>query len=163
MYGPRALVPLEERFWAKVDRRGDAECWEWTACRAPSGYGRIGIGQQRDTDYAHRVSWRLHFGEIPDGLYVCHRCDNPPCVNPAHLFLGTHAENMRDAQVKGRVRNNPRRGESNGWAKLTDATVRDARRLWASGTSMRSLAKRYGVTFRTMDDAVKGLSWRHVA
>ena len=75
-------------------------CWNWTESTAPNGYGRMSYNGT--TDYAHRLSWNAHFGVIPDGLHVLHRCDNPTCVNPEHLFLGTHQDNMDDMMRKGR-------------------------------------------------------------
>ena len=89
---------MEERFWQKV-RKGPG-CWEWTSARLPSGYGLI---SWRGTEhYAHRVSWMIHHGEVPAGMYVLHRCDNPPCVNPDHLYPGDAADNMRDCISRGR-------------------------------------------------------------
>lgn len=94
----RKLLPIQVRFWKYVDKKGENECWEWNRSKYPNGYGRIG------KHYAHRFSWILTNGEIPNGLHVCHSCDNPPCVNPKHLWLGTVADNMHDRDSKGRGR-----------------------------------------------------------
>lgn len=88
------------RFWAKVDRGDD--CWEWTGIKDPNGYGRCGMFGET---LAHRVAWKLTREAIPGGLFVLHRCDNPPCCNPDHLFLGTQADNIADMDHKGRRRN----------------------------------------------------------
>src|SRR5229473_531412 len=97
-------IPLVERFWSKV-RKSDG-CWEWIAGKHRFGYGIIrdgGRGSRMRT--AHRISWEFHNGSIPAGLWVLHRCDNPQCINPDHLFLGTQFDNMTDAARKGRIRN----------------------------------------------------------
>ena len=94
-------IPVEERFWKFVDKSTD--CWIWRGA-SEGRYGLIGIGGSGNMDYAHRVSWKLNFGNIPSGLFVLHKCDNSLCVNPSHLFLGTHQDNMDDMKRKGRVR-----------------------------------------------------------
>lgn len=91
---------VEERFWSKVSKCECDKCWEWTASLNSKGYGRMNM--QGRTGLSHRLSWLIHFSEIPDGLDVLHHCDNPKCVNPNHLFLGTHSDNMRDMVKKGR-------------------------------------------------------------
>lgn len=101
--------PLADRFWEKVDKNGSVHpvlgtrCWMWTASLGTAGYGQIGVGGRGVPPGAsHRVSWELHFGPIPDGLNVLHKCDVKPCVNPAHFFLGTLLDNNADMKAKGR-------------------------------------------------------------
>ena len=148
-------VPLEQRFWSKVAVGEPDECWEWQAARMPRGYGVIG-GPVR---YAHRAVWVLTHGEVPAGMHVLHRCDNPPCVNPAHLFLGTHAKNVADMDAKGR-RKGPK-GETHPAAKLTAEQVRAIRRECAE-VSQRVVAERYGVDPSTVSRIVHGKQWRSV-
>ncbi len=146
------------RFWKKVDRRAPEECWPWTGS-TDRRYGHARMGGRHIK--AHRMSWTLANGEIPAGLVVCHRCDNPICVNPAHLFLGTHQENTDDKMRKGR--NRPPRGTRNHIAKLDDDTVRAVREAHSLGTSVRALARIHGVNPTTMGRVVKGESWKHVS
>lgn len=106
---------LQDRFWSKVNKGLDSECWEWTG-NCAKGYGKIGIGGKHGATLpTHRVSWEIHHGLIPEGLWVLHKCDNPKCVNPNHLFLGTASDNAKDMAAKNR--------NKNGTTKLTVENV----------------------------------------
>ena len=108
------LTPLADRFWARVEK--GENCWEWTGATAV-GYGYLGLGRREDgIAGAHRISWQLHYGEIPPGMDVCHHCDNRKCVRPDHLFLGTRRQNMQDASRKGRLATLPHHRKG-GWPK----------------------------------------------
>lgn len=150
------------RFWDRVDKRGDDECWPWLV-PSERGYGQLQYDYHHYT--AHRFSWLIHYGD-PGDMYVCHNCDNPECVNPSHLFLGTPAENSRDMARKGRAstHGNPTtRGVDHGNAKLDPEKVREMRRLRTDeGWEYRPLAKKYGVTPRAAWCAINGVTWAHV-
>lgn len=153
--------PLAARFWAKVERRGPDECWPWLAAtNTPGRYGRISRGGRGGPGFgAHRVSWEIHNGPIPDGLYVCHRCDNPSCVNPKHLFLGTARENVADMVAKGRGGNPPAwSGETHPGAKLTDEQVAAIRS--AARGSIAKLARSLGINRTHAFDIRSGRAWR---
>jgi predicted DNA-binding protein (UPF0251 family) len=125
------------------------------------GKGGKGNGQV----YAHRVSWGLHNGPIPEGMWVLHRCDNPSCVNPTHLFLGTQADNVADMISKGRQATPEQTahiGEKNGRARLTPDQVRTIRTLVAGGVSETEAARRYGVGQTTVSYIVLRKSWKHI-
>jgi len=149
---------LEERFWSKVIKGADDGCWIWTA-HTHRGYGRISLGVGKVLE-AHRVAYELLKGPIPEGMHVLHHCDNPICVNPNHLFLGTNADNLHDAAVKYRV------GHLNccGNAKLTYAQVREIRRRYNQGhVTYQRLAEEYGVTHSQIGYIIKGQCWREDA
>lgn len=151
---------IEERFWSKVDRRSPTECWEWQAGRHDKmGYGAFLIG--RRSCLSHRVAYQLTNGDIPKGLYVLHSCDNPPCCNPAHLFLGTYQDNNRDKARKGRA--NPPFGEREPNHKLTEADVRQIRQRYAAGNvRQRDIAADYGISQRLVSLIVRREAWRHI-
>lgn len=149
----------EERlaaFWAKVDKSGGPdECWQWTAFTNEDGYGKVRWGKPLWS--AHRVSYLLAYGDFPLELEVCHTCDNPACVNPEHLFLGTHLDNMRDCARKGRNVS----GEANGMHRLTATQVIEIRQRYADGeTDQGRLAEEFGVDRSHVCKIVNRQKWR---
>lgn len=127
------------RFWAKVNKTDS--CWLWTAALS-HGYGAIAWGSRRQMA-AHRVAYELEIGSIPTGMEVCHHCDNPPCVNPAHLFIGTHADNMADMAAKGRSPSMA--NEKCGKTKLTDVEVDHIRLMAVQGMKQVEIARYFGI------------------
>lgn len=173
---PRAPRPpvtheqLEARFWIKVKKGAAAECWPWIGARQATGYGfMFASGSPRRWLLAHRFSYELASGaSIPevivgsDGVagktQVCHTCDNPPCVNPAHLWLGTLRDNQRDKTHKGRNADN--RGPRNPRAKLTESDVAEIRALRGEGLTQQAIAGRYGVAQATISKILIGQRWK---
>jgi len=176
---PPLTPELQALFWKKVNYDGpmqphmESRCWVWSAGKFKSGYGAFRIfGKNYRT---HRVSLFLSNGPIPDFLSACHRCDCRDCVRPDHLFLGTCADNIRDACMKGRMPHGDShqarirpdrmaRGESSGCSKLTEESVREIRTRYAEGgISQRSLAREFGVVKSTIASVVRQKNWKHVA
>lgn len=132
-------------------------CWEWRAGRS-SGYGVVRIGGRKV--YAHRAMYELVFGPLPDDACVLHKCDNPPCIRPDHLFDGSRDDNMQDMIAKGRARHPGQKGTEHPQAKLTDADVLTIRA--ATGVTQRELAERYGVTQTLISMIRRGKIWTHL-
>lgn len=159
-------TPTTERFWPKVQKT--ATCWYWVAHRAPNGYGRI-LHDDKVQD-AHRVAYQLLVGPIPEGMWVLHKCDVKPCVNPDHLYLGTVVENTRDAVERGRVPRNTLRleperashGTSHYRAKVTDQDVRTIRFLASSGIPQRAIGRKFDIDQSTVSSIVTRKGWKHV-
>lgn len=145
-----------DQFWARVDQSaGDDGCWPWTGC-ATRGYGILNYRGRKER--AHRIAWTLANSPIPPDMIVCHKCDNPPCCNPGHLFLGTHADNAIDMSEK--ERGNLKRGIRNPNARLTPGAVIEMRRLYAAGsTTCSALARAYGVDRKTVSAVLRGRTW----
>ena len=152
---PRKCTPAA-RFWAKVNTSTDPnECWAWGGYITPGGYGRTCWGES-----AHRRAYELSVGAIPEGMLVCHHCDNPVCVNPSHLFVGTPADNMADKARKGRGQT---RGELNRHARLTVEQVREIRRLYAlGGISQTALAYQFGIRQSALSALIRHETWKHI-
>lgn len=150
------LESAESRFFAVVEK-GD-KCWEWKGVVNKAGYGFF-APQKGCHVFSHRFSWEMHFGPIPDGLFVLHRCDNPPCVRPDHLFLGTDMDNSTDKILKNRHAH----GSKHGQAKLDECKVAEIRRIYnAGGVTKSSLARTFGVSNGVIREVIRGDAWKHV-
>ena len=153
----------DEKFWEKVDIKGKEECWNWLASKNKKGYGNfyVSIGNSKDKHWsAHRMAWTLEVGKIPKGMQVLHHCDNPACVNPDHLFLGTNQDNVDDKMKKGR--HGRLLGESNPASKLTEEDVKLLRKLRAEQNyTYERLGKMFNVNRSTAHDAVNNY-WKHI-
>lgn len=148
---------LADRFASKVTPVPESGCWLWTASWMATGYGQINVGGR--PLLAHRVSWELSRGEIPDGLFVCHKCDTRACVNPGHLFLGSAADNSQDMRAKGRQRSRTEAGEKSHRAKITDET---ARLIFEADGTHDGIARRFGVNRVTVGHIKLGKQWNSV-
>lgn len=146
------------RFWDRVSKAPHPlGCWEWMRAVASTGYGVMNIGSERTVmRAAHRLAWELTHGPVPDGLFVCHTCDNKRCCNPDHLWLGTSAQNTADATTKGRMAKGEQR------SLLRTEQVRDIRRRVSAGEVQRVVAEQYGICQQTVSDICRGKRWRHL-
>jgi hypothetical protein len=161
------------RFESRIDRSVEGGCWIWVGGRFKTGYGSFSPSHGKRLK-AHRVSYELACGPIPPGMFVCHHCDNPPCVNPAHLFVGTPRDNMEDARRKGRLAAGERswsrmhperlaRGVHNGNSKLGDDDIREILRSYNAGELTQvELSARFGVGQTTISEIVRGEHWKHL-
>ena len=155
---PNRYPSLIDRFWnsvVKTDNKDD--CWGWSGQKT-KGYGRLSIGH---TGWVmiHRLSWTIHNGEIPQGKMVLHKCDNPPCSNPCHLFIGTQKDNISDAARKGRL--NTSRGEAHRH-KLTTVQVLEIRRTFESGETKLSISKKFKTSRSNVQAIVNRITWTHI-
>lgn len=144
---------LKRRILSCVETTEDG-CWVWTGSVNSAGYGRIWDPEEKKMVQCHRAMM-----DFPEGLLVCHRCDNPPCVNPDHLFVGTMSDNIRDCVNKGRAARRGAKGEANSKAKLTEREVLE---IYRGTDRQRDCAARYGVTHQVVGSIRRGKTWRHV-
>lgn len=160
--------PIKDRFMEKVSLKTDKHCWEWRAAKKKEGYGFFGVGCRWDKTkrkmLAHRVSYEIFVGPIPSGMFVCHHCDNPSCVNPDHLFVGTCQDNLRDMTEKGRRAKPPRPpnllGDLHPSAKLSYPKAKQIRReYFAGGVSQKDLGKKFKVSQTTIWKVVRDKRW----
>lgn len=156
-YALSQRLPVPQRFWANVRAGASDECWPWTGTCTKAGYGLLSVNGT--AIYTHRLSLTLHGIQIPAGTSVLHHCDNPPCVNPAHLFLGTDADNIADKVSKRRHIH----GDTHPGAKLCSDDVREIRRLLASGLGQGEIAAQYGVDPSLISNIKTGRLWKSVA
>ena len=162
-----ANMDIRDKFWSRVDIRSSLDCWEWQAGKTRKGYGDFYAGIRNGKPLylrAHRVSWELVNGEIPEGLHVLHHCDNPPCVNPAHLWLGSNADNVADKMAKGRHNGGgPGKGVKHHFAKLTDSDVIAIRKLYATGEySYIRLGAMFNTEMGNVGRIVRRDTWKHI-
>ena len=150
----------ERKFWSHVDRRDAESCWPWKLSLGGPGYGQVADG--RTMRGTHRVAYEFANGPIPEGLCVCHTCDNRTCCNPAHLWLGTRTDNNRDMFSKGRGRPVPQRGAQHKLAKLTEAAAQEIYARYQVGdVTQRDLAAEYGVSQVTVWKVCNRKGWAH--
>lgn len=148
-------------FWSNVSIGNDKDCWEWIALSGTNQYAQTHFNGK--SIRCHRLAYELTYGEILDGMLVCHHCDNPPCCNPKHLFLGTHQDNIDDRERKGRNKLPKVKGENHGNHKLTNNQIIKIRNLYSSGNySYRLLSKMYSVSFSQIRNIVKRKAWSHI-
>lgn len=157
-YGEYKKRGVNDRFWEKVAVGEKDDCWEWKAsCR--HGYGQFGV-RAGYIEIAHRYSWIIANGPIPDGLCALHKCDNPKCVNPNHLFLGTRADNTMDMCEKGRNRSRPTLGTKNGASKLSEEQVLGVVTRHTSGESIHSLSRSLKISRPSIKAILVGKTWK---
>ena len=148
-----------ERFFMRVEKKNPNECWNWSGSRTNSKWHGQWRNSAGNIELAHRAAWRLMRCDIPREMFVLHRCDNPICVNPSHLFLGTQSENLKDMWAKGRGRPMPSHGEKHGMSKLTAKSVLEIRE---SNLSAKEIASKFGVGTTTIYDIRKRKIWKHI-
>lgn len=154
----RRITPLRDRFFKKVSLADLSECWLWTGVKYRNGYGNIYVNEKKKKISAHRISYDLFWGEIPNGFYVLHKCDTPACVNPTHLFLGTAQDNANDCINKDRKL----RGSAHQNSKVIEKDVALIRKLYGDGMLQKDIAKKFDITRENVGYIVRRKTWTHI-
>lgn len=159
---PEITEAVTTAFWKKVAITANPDsCWNWTGAKKEQGYGIMSINHS--IYKAHRISYFLNSGIRPDALFVCHSCDNPLCVNPNHLFLGTHTENMSDMVAKGRADiSGKAKGEKCGRSKLTETQVLEIRKLYSTGVEQSEICRQFSIAQASVSLIVNRINWKHI-
>lgn len=155
-YLNRDGIPID-RFWRKVKKTKD--CWLWIANKSNRNYGMFAINNKKVS--AHRYSYKYHYGSIPNGLYICHKCDNPPCVNPKHLYAGTQSDNLKDAANKNRRVYTSRQGSKNNLSKLKEIDVLKIRSL-SKNKTYKEIANMFNVDPTNIGYIIRRRTWTHI-
>lgn len=154
----KTLTP-EQRFWARVQRGGETQCWPWEGSTGKKGHGEFFVSPEQGRVPAHAYALEIASGQrCPEGLEACHRCDNPPCCNPRHIYYGTRQQNVDDMWARERTP----RGSARTQAKLDEASVLSIRQRFAAGETSTRLAVEYGVSDSLISYIVNGRAWQHV-
>jgi len=152
---------IKERLYLYININSKDDCWEWVGYKRKDGYGEITIDKK--TFRSHRLIYIDTYGSIPEGMCICHSCDNPSCCNPNHLFMGTHVDNMKDCRNKCRTGGGSRPGEECGKHKFTNEEILDIRKKYKTGLySQRNLAKEYNMSQTNIKDIINRKIWRHI-
>ena len=155
-----AIQPLEPRLFSQIEVSGHrGSCWLWNGVKDDHGYGKMSLNGHEER--VHRIMYKLVNGEIPNGLFVLHRCDTPACVNPDHLFVGTQKDNMQDCIKKGRFNAKGPTAEQSGTAKLTQREVNHIRFFYDMGATQTEIAEEYEVSISTISLIVRERTWKH--
>jgi hypothetical protein len=152
----RKVIDPVKKFWSRVDKKSADECWLWIGAFDKDGYGQMRDGIRKIQDRGHKFSYRLHFGVIPKNMCVCHKCDNPSCVNPNHLFLGTALDNQKDKMAKNRHA----KGESQGHSKLTNEQISQIRSR--ANDDYKVLCSEFNIVPSTVYRIWHKESWKHI-